>query len=82
MRELKNDLSRYVQQVADGAEVTITMRGKPVARIVPIPEDDYLVALRERGILRPAKRPKRPRTKRDRIDLGVSLSEFLDEQRR
>jgi hypothetical protein len=58
------------------------MRGTPIARIVPIPEDDYLVALRERGILRPAKRPKRPRTKDDLIDLGVSISDLLDEQRR
>lgn len=82
MRELKNDLSRYVQRVAEGAEVTITSRGKPVARMVPIPEDDAFAALRERGILRPAKRPKRPRTRDDLIDLGVSISEFLDEQRR
>jgi len=36
IRELKARLSSYVQQVKDGTILTITERGKPVARIVPL----------------------------------------------
>ncbi len=35
--ELKARLSAYVARVRAGEEVTITDRGRPVARIVPVP---------------------------------------------
>ncbi|WP_428486880.1 type II toxin-antitoxin system Phd/YefM family antitoxin [Rhodopila sp.] len=35
--DAKNRLSALVDQVEEGQEVTITRRGKPVARLVPIP---------------------------------------------
>lgn len=34
--DAKNRLSALVDLVEDGAEVTITRRGKPVARLVPV----------------------------------------------
>ncbi len=34
--EAKTHLARLLDQVAQGAEITITKRGKPVARLVPI----------------------------------------------
>lgn len=34
IKELKNNLSRYLSQVKAGAEIQITERGKPIARIV------------------------------------------------
>jgi len=36
LRELKSHLSDYVRQVKAGATVTITERGKPVGRLVPV----------------------------------------------
>ena len=36
IRELKAQLSHYVQQVKAGATLVITERGRPVGRIVPI----------------------------------------------
>jgi len=36
IRELKRQLSRYVRQIESGATVIITLRGKPVGRIVPL----------------------------------------------
>ena len=36
IRELKEQLSRYVERVKTGATVVITERGKPVGWIVPI----------------------------------------------
>lgn len=35
IRELKAQLSRYIQQVRAGETVIITDRGKPIGRIVP-----------------------------------------------
>jgi prevent-host-death family protein len=34
VRELKGQLSRYLQRVAAGEDVTVTLRGRPVARLV------------------------------------------------
>ena len=36
IRELKRRFSRYVHLVESGATVIITLRGKPVGRIVPL----------------------------------------------
>jgi prevent-host-death family protein len=38
LRESKAHLSALVEQVARGEEVVITVRGKPKARLVPIPQ--------------------------------------------
>ncbi len=40
--ELKNNLSRYLNEVRGGAEVVVKDRNKPIARIVPLgaPKDD------------------------------------------
>ncbi len=35
VRELKSKLSRYLQRAAAGEEVTVTSRGRPIARVVP-----------------------------------------------
>lgn len=36
--EAKTHLSRLLEEVKNGAEVTITKRGKPVARLIPYRE--------------------------------------------
>jgi prevent-host-death family protein len=36
IREANQHLSRYLEQVERGAEIIITRRGKPVARLLPI----------------------------------------------
>lgn len=36
VREFKNDLSRYLERARQGDEVVVTVRGRPVARVVPI----------------------------------------------
>ena len=39
IKEIKNNLSRFLIQVKKGEEIVITDRGKPVARIVPEKHD-------------------------------------------
>ncbi|MEX2238419.1 MAG: type II toxin-antitoxin system prevent-host-death family antitoxin [Dehalococcoidia bacterium] len=40
IRELKNNLSRYLVRVRDGETVVVTDRGKPIARIENVEDDD------------------------------------------
>jgi prevent-host-death family protein len=51
IRELHDQLSRYVRHVAAGSEVVVTMRGEPVARLTPIEVADPLADLRRRGLV-------------------------------
>lgn len=41
LRELRQHASRYVALVAEGASVEIAVRGRPVARMVPIAGDTW-----------------------------------------
>ena len=55
IRELKQNASAVVAEVVAGETVTITDRGRPVARLVPI-RDGSLSDLLEAGRARPARR--------------------------
>ncbi|MGO9267836.1 MAG: type II toxin-antitoxin system Phd/YefM family antitoxin [Candidatus Binataceae bacterium] len=39
VRELKRQLSRYLRRVAAGEDVTVTLRGRPIARLVRVAPD-------------------------------------------
>lgn len=82
MRELHDQLSRYVHHVAAGGEVVVTTRGRPVARLVPVSDGDPFESLRARGLLREPVRPKRPAHGRPRVTASGSVSELVSEQRR
>lgn len=54
--ELKASLSRYLARVKRGEEVVVTERGRPIAKLVPIPpsDDTEMARLRDmerRGLL-------------------------------
>jgi len=82
VRELHDQLSRYVRHAAEGGEVIVTMRGKPVARLTPLPSADPLATLRARGLIREPLRPKRRAADIPRLRSPVSLSDIVIEQRR
>lgn len=50
MRELRQNLSRYLERVKDGETLTVTERGHEVARIVPSSPDidPYYVEMAEK----------------------------------
>ena len=61
VREAKINLSKLLKSVIRGQEVVITDRGKPVGRLVPIPQDQLSLAERigrmeEQGLLAPARK--------------------------
>jgi prevent-host-death family protein len=80
VRELHDQLSRYVRHAAEGGEVVVTMRGRRVARLAPVSADDPLADLRERGLVQEPEREWRPR--RGRPTPSEPVSDLVAEQRR
>jgi len=61
VREAKINLSKLLKMVTQGQEVVITDRGKPVGKIVSVPQDHLSLAERikkmeEQGLLGPARK--------------------------
>ena len=54
VRELRQNASRWLARVAVGESFEVTDRGRPVARLVPVPEGVGLDALIAAGRARPA----------------------------
>ena len=82
IRELKNQLSHYIDQVCAGTEIIVTEHGKPVARLTALTEaDDRLARLIASGAVRPAVKPKNPRP-RGRFTATGSVSEIVINERR
>ncbi|MFI4991667.1 MAG: type II toxin-antitoxin system Phd/YefM family antitoxin [Solirubrobacterales bacterium] len=82
VRELHDQLSRYVRHAAQGGEVVVTMRGRRVARLSPMNEVDPLSDLRTRGLVREPTRRKRASTERRQLRSLEPVSDLVAEQRR
>jgi len=82
VRELHDQLSRYVHHAAQGGEVVVTMRGKRVARLSPVSDGDPLADLRARGLVREPIQPKRPIAGRQQLRSLEPVSDLVAEQRR
>ena len=81
IRELKNQLSRYVDQASAGTEVIVTEHGKPVARLMALDvTDSRLQALIDAGAVTPPIDSNRARP-RGRIRTKSPISPLIFEQR-
>lgn len=57
IRELKDNASAVIRRVAAGETIMVTDRGRPVARIVPLrDDDDWWDRMADEGRLTPASR--------------------------
>ncbi|MFV0306545.1 MAG: type II toxin-antitoxin system Phd/YefM family antitoxin [Desertimonas sp.] len=81
VRELRDHLSRYLAEVRDGAEITVTDHGHAVARLVPLAQPRPLDRLIAEGLVTPAKSRKQPRTPKPITTRGT-VSDLVAEQRR
>ncbi|HHY34580.1 MAG TPA: type II toxin-antitoxin system prevent-host-death family antitoxin [Firmicutes bacterium] len=86
IKEAKINLSRILDQVAAGAEVIITDRGRPVAKITRVSPsalslEDRLAALERRGWIEPAKGDKASRIPPPFPVEGDLAQRFLREDR-
>ncbi|MDU0349168.1 type II toxin-antitoxin system Phd/YefM family antitoxin [Actinomyces sp. MRS3W] len=83
LRELNQRSGRIVTDVvSSGRPVTITDRGRPVARLVPIESDEtpYERLLRE-GLIREATHERTGPIPRFTLPEGMTLQQLLDEDR-
>jgi prevent-host-death family protein len=81
IRDLRDHLSRYLDRVQAGEELTVTDRGRPVARLVPVEEARAFERLVAEGVIQfPAGR-RRARPPR-RIEAEGTVSDLVAEQRR
>lgn len=81
VRELRDHLSRYLELVRDGTEVTVTDHGKAVARLVPLDRPRPLDRLIAEGLVTPPHASKRARSG-SAIAAKGSVSDLVAEQRR
>lgn len=83
IRELHDQLSRYVSEAQAGAEIVVTSRGRPVARLTPLDDaPDPLADLRARGLVRDPVAPRQRADGRDRVVPSGSVSDLVIDQRR
>ena len=80
VRELRDHLSRYLDAVREGQEVTVTDHGKAVALLVPLDRPRTLDRLIAEGLVTPAPIPKRQRSGRAINAMGT-VSDLVGEQR-
>ena len=88
---LKNNLSRYLDQVKGGESILVMDRNRPVAQIVPLPsavrgsdsDDERLTRLERKGLIRRAAAGSRNWfAKRRPVKVkGSVLKDLLDERR-
>ena len=79
VRELRDHLSRYLDLVKDGQEVTD--HGKAVAGLVPLDQPRAIDRLISEGLISQPTEPKRPRTD-PRVSGRGTVSDLVAEQRR
>ena len=80
VRELRNNLSRYLERVRGGEEVIVTDRGSAVARVLPVGTERVLDRLIAEGLVTPAPQTKRPAGRP--IKGTGTVSDLVAEQRR
>lgn len=80
VRELRNNLSRYLDRVRKGEEVVVTDRGRAVARVLPVGAERVLDRLIAEGVVTPATHRKRHAG--PPIKTTGSVSDLIADQRR
>ena len=84
VRELKNQLSSYLDLVKAGEEITVTEHGRAIARLTALaPDVDRRAALIEAGIVRPASATlRRLPSRRVKLTPGDPIETLVVVQRR
>jgi prevent-host-death family protein len=82
VRELRDSLRRWLDVVERGDEVTITERGRPIARLISVSSPPVLDRLIAEGVVTRAKRPRRPDKVHRKVRTKGTVSDLIAEQRR
>lgn len=85
VRELKNHLSEYLRRVQAGEDLTVTLRGRPVAHVTAVVtggEMDAIARLKQApGVVWPRENHREPlsRVRTDGLSLSAAVIEERDE---
>ena len=81
IRELKAQLSAFLQQVKAGATLTITEHGKPIGRIVPLPKSkaERLQAMIDAGLASWSGKKVQPLDESELIHLAPNAEKNLSQ---
>jgi len=82
VRELRDNLSKWLGRAQRGEDILITERGKPVARLSRVEQSPALERLIEKGIVTPARNPKTKIQRRDLVKTKGEISDLVKQQRR
>ncbi len=82
IRELRDHLSRWLEEVQGGRELVVTERGRPVARLVPASGGSSMEELIAAGIVTPPAARREPASTFGRIRTDGDVLEFVLQQRR
>ena len=80
IRELRDHLSKYLDEVQRGNDVVVTDRGHAIARILPMSGESTLDRLICEGVVTPAR--TRARSRPTPIKTKGTVSDLVAEQRR
>lgn len=82
IRELKDSASAIIDRVEEGEAITVTKRGRPVARIVSTATPPHLAALVADGTVRPSEGPRYLPKPTKLRGAGKSAADYVAEGRR
>ena len=81
--ELRSDLKHYLELARTGADVMVTDRGLPVARLTAVNSEPVLERLTREGVIGLPAKPRRQRAaSRPRVTAQGSVSGLVSDQRR
>lgn len=80
IRELRDHLSKYLEQVQGGDELVVTDRGRAIARVLPMSGERAIERLIREGKVTPATARKRSRP--TPLKAKGTVSDLVAEQRR
>ena len=81
IRELRDHLSRYLEQVKSGSTITVTDHGRVIATIVPMRYSRHVLELAAQGKVRLPTRPRRPAADIPKFEVEGGISDLLHEAR-
>lgn len=82
IRELKDKASSIIDRVEEGEAITVTKRGRPVARIVAATTPPHLAALVADGTVRPSEGARYVPKPAKLRGSGKSAADYVSEGRR
>lgn len=78
VRDLRDNLSRYLELVRAGTNISITDHGRPIAAIVPMTFSKHTLDLAARGLVRLPTLPKGDAAAFPKVEVEGGIQDLLD----